>query len=233
MLPVYLEQLIHEGKAAYKSISMGLCQEMIIPVKSNTYIVVYEHHYLPLANSVGQTDLFDRDLIQFVSYVNGTNLNHYSHALDLRINTIGGQSTYQRNSGHQKREMYIIAKANLAVYFSCLNVQNAVFNQFILDSDPPIQDLFGYANLPAVTSIEGYVDDFFSGRFLAPLTDEYSLLQYNGTASNYNQLSTLPGGGGALDLAPLIVDGALGKSRGNHIVINYVEIYTQPPVNVI
>ena len=123
-LPHYLEQLIHQGKAVAKSLSMAACQQLIIPVPTNTYIVVYGYDYLPMApDLLNGAQLLNPDyLIQYVNFVNNGNFYPFSHSLNYNLNAIDPQNEelLGRANGHDQRETYIVAKSDLSVYFTKL-----------------------------------------------------------------------------------------------------------------
>jgi hypothetical protein len=234
----YIEQLVHEGKATYKTISMGACQEMIIPVPQGTYIIITGYEYLPIAPLVGEiknpltvtSDL--QDAIQYVNFVNDTNFFPFSHPLNYA--TVGTDLTSTprlvRAEGYQSRETYIISKKNIAVYFTRMTNLNIVQTSDVLVQNPPIFDGLGYAVTTAVTEIQQYNDNA-AGR-VNPLTDPYSVPQYTPNQSNYNQLYTIPIAGGFLNMTG-INNSSFGKARANHIIVHYFEINEQPPSNLI
>ena len=81
MIPTYLEQLVHEGKAQFKSFSGALAEEFIIKVPEKCYIIIYEYWFLPQRQFLGQkaqepiTGFWDwKDSIQFVNFFNSQNL---------------------------------------------------------------------------------------------------------------------------------------------------------------
>jgi hypothetical protein len=238
----YLEQLVHEGKAVYKTISMGACQEMVIPVPSDTYIVITGYEYLPIAPLVGEIGEFSnifanidniRDFVQYVNFVNDSNFYAYQHFLNYESYLINeGASSFtavSRKNNYQSRDIYIISKKNIAVYFTRMTQSNLTLTQNVLVQNAPIFDILGYVGVNAVTTIQEY-NDVGAGRS-NPLTDPYTVPQYTPNPSRYNQLYTVPQAGGDLDMSSLA--GILGKYRANHIVVHYFEINEQPPTNLI
>jgi hypothetical protein len=236
----YIEQLVHEGKAQYKTISMGACQEMVIPVPNGTYIIITGYEYLPIAPALGTTtNPFAtisnvQDLIQYVNFVNDSNFYTYQHTLNYIGINVTSNETRQRMTRldhYQVRNTYIISKKNIAVYFTRMTPTLLTLTQDVLVQNPPIFDGLGYVATSAVTEIQNYNDNAL-GR-VNPLTDPYTVPQYTPNQSNYNQLYTIPIAGGFLDMTSLVSVDGLGKYRANHIIVHYFEINEQPPSNLI
>lgn len=235
----YIEQLVHEGKAQYKTLSMGACQEMVIPVPNGTYIIITGYEYLPIAPLLGivtnpyTADQRLQDLIQYVNFVNDSNFYPFSHNLNYTsvVNTATNEGQLTRINNYQSRDTYIISKKNIAVYFTRMNQNSLTLTQNVLVQNAPIFDQLGYVGINAVTTIQEY-NDAGAGR-VHPLTNPYTQPQYTPDPSRYNQLYTLPNFGGFLDMSSLTVGGALGKARANHIIVHYFEINEQPPQNLI
>jgi hypothetical protein len=235
----YIEQLVHEGKAQYKTISMGACQEMVIPVPNGTYIIITGYEYLPIApllftinDPTNVTSI--QDQIQYVNFVNDSNFYAYSHQLELLPLVATGSTAgrFFRSGGFQSKETYIISKKNIAVYFTRLTPTAMILTSDVLVQNPPIFDGLGYVATSAVTEIQNYNDNAL-GR-VNPLTDPYTVPQYTPNQSNYNQLYTIPIAGGFIDMSSLTTVGSpLGKARANHINVHYFEINEQPPSNLI
>jgi hypothetical protein len=233
----YIEQLVHEGKAQYKTISMGACQEMVIPVPNGTYIIITGYEYLPIAPLIGTlTNPYAgtavQDLVQYVNFVNDSNFYPYWHYLTYQaIRNVDTINTNQRDGFLQSRDTYIISKKNIAVYFTRMTPTALILTSDVLVQNPPIFDGLGYVATSAVTEIQNYNDNALG--LVNPLTDPYTVPQYTPNQSNYNQLYTIPIAGGFLDMSSLTVGGALGKARANHITVHYFEINEQPPSNLI
>jgi hypothetical protein len=234
----YIEQLVHEGKAQYKTISMGACQEMVIPVPNGTYIIITGYEYLPLAPLLGvATNPFvggtaRQSSVQFVNFVNDTNFYPFHHPLIYRSTAFDLTSSpvLSRNEHYQSRDTYIISKKNIAVYFTRMNILSPILTSNVLVQNPPIFDGLGYVATTAVTTIQEYNDN--AGGRVNPLTDPYTVPQYTPNQSNYNQLYTIPITGAQLDLTS-VNNESLGKIRANHIIVHYFEINEQPPSNLI
>lgn len=240
-IPTYLEKLIHEGKATYKSLSMGACQTFVIPVPKKSYIIIFGYEYLPIApyHMVLSADVpdnapfvFNRDQVQFVTFLNQSNFFTYSHYLNYRTTSVNSRNWMMRDMQEmQKRSCYIVAKENIAVYFTRLNQANLVINQNVLQNNPPIQTILGYGNLNAATQIIGYNNVVDT---LQPLTTPYTVPTYHPNPSNFNQLSTgLDAQFAPLDLTSLQIEGSRGQSRANLMVAHYVEVFTEAPENLI
>lgn len=235
----YIEQLVHEGKAQYRTISMGACQQMVIPVPSGTYIIITGYEYLPIAPLVGDENVNPfgtqnklQDLVQYVNFINDSNFYPYQHFLNYETLNIGVEiNALSRKDYYQSRDTYIISKKNISVYFTRMNLATLILTQNVFVQNAPIFNQLGYVGVNAVTTIQEY-NDAGAGR-VNPLTDPISVPQYTPNPSRYNQLYTLPNFGGSLDMTSLTVGGALGKARANHIVVHYFEINEQPPQNLI
>ena len=235
-LPPYLEQLIHQGKAVAKSLSMAACQQLVIPVPTNTYIVVYGYDYLPMAPNLLLTAPIIADyLVQYVVFVNNGNFYPFSHALAYNDTTIEDQSetVTGRAHGHDQRQTYIVAKSDLSVYFTKLATPTLLtLTSNVLNAEGPIFANSGYAGVNTVTTVQEYNDNG-AGR-VNPLTDKYTVPQYTPNPARYNQAYTIPQNGGALDMTLLLpATGAAAKARANHINLYYVEINQQAPPNII
>jgi hypothetical protein len=234
----YIEQLVHEGKAQYKTISMGACQEMIIPVPNGTYIIITGYEYLPIAPLLGAvsnpliqiTDI--QDAIQYVNFVNDSNFYPFSHPLNYATINVNAalEPRLVRAEGYQSRDTYIVSKKNIAVYFTRMTSSNILQTSNILVENAPVFNLLGYAFVNAVTTIQNYNDN--GGGRVNPLTDRLTIPQYTTNPGRYNQLYTLPSESGNLNMVQ-IDNQFIGKARANHIIVHYFEINEQPPSNLI
>jgi hypothetical protein len=236
----YIEQLVHEGKAQYKTISMGACQEMVIPVPNGTYIIITGYEYLPIAPALGTTTnpfatlASVQDLIQYVNFVNDSNFYPFQHTLNYIGINVTSNETRQRMSRldhYQSRDTYIVSKKNIAVYFTRMTEETMTLTQNVLVQNPPIFAALGYQGVNAVTTIQDYNDN--GAQRVHPLTEPYTVPQYTPNSGDYNQLYTVPNAGGDLNMTSLTAADGLGKYRANHIIVHYFEINEQPPSNLI
>jgi len=237
-IPNYLEKLIHEGKAVYKTLSMGLCQQLVIPVKDKTYIVIIGYGYLPIASvhnrlqhEINSEMEFVKDEIQFVTFINDGNFFTFPHNLTYRNVTYKSSLYIVRNENElQNQNTYIIAKKDISVYFTRLgNGDLSLGTNFLQEQGPIFNDL-GYGGLPAVTGIK--IFNNAAGDGVEPLTIKYRMGNPLAPLPDFNQLTVIPNFG-PLDMNSLTIEESRGKSRGNYFVAHYVEIFQEPPINVI
>jgi len=236
-IPNYLEKLIHEGKAVYKTLSMGLCEQLVIPVKDKTYIVIIGYDYLPIAPAHNQLEesteffpTFSRDEIQFVTFINDGNFFTFPHNLGYKNVTYQSSIYIVRNENElQNQNTYIIAKKDISVYFTRLGNGDLSLGTNVLQPQGPIFNDLGYGGLLAVTGIK--IFNNATGDGVEPLTVKY---RNNPLAPlpDFNQLTVVPDFG-PLDMNSLTFEESRGKSRGNYFVAHYVEIFQEPPINII
>lgn len=241
VIPTLLEKLIHEGKAVYKTLSMGACQQFIIPVPKKSYIIIFGYEYLPIAPyhmtlsaevPVIVPYIFNQDQVQYVTFVNDSNFFTYHHYLNYRTTSVDGRNWMMRDMQEsQKRPCYIIAKEDISVYFTRLGLGAIALSSNVLNVEPPINQFLGYGGLNAVTQITGYNN---AVNTLQPLTTPYTTPQYQPLPSDFSQLSTgLDVNFSPLDLSSLTTDLTRGMTRANLMLVHYVEIFTEAPENII
>ena len=237
-IPNYLEKLIHEGKAVYKTLYMGLCQQLVIPVKDKTYIVIIGYGYLPIASvhnrlqhEIDSEMEFVKDEIQFVTFINDGNFFTFPHNLGYKNVTYDSALFIVRSENKlQNQNTYIIAKKDISVYFTRLgNGDLSLGTNFLQEQGPIFNDL-GYGGLPAVTGIK--IFNNAAGNGVEPLTIKYRMGNPLAQLPDFNQLTVVPNSG-QLDMSSLTLNEYYGKSRGNYFVAHYVEIFQEPPINII
>lgn len=259
MIPAYLEQLVHEGKAQFRSFSGALAEEMILKVPDKTYIVIYEYWFLPQRQNLGGTaaagNTWDwKDSIQFVNFFNNNNLYSYFHEFTpnyvlkdpANFPTVNPTlaTPYFKTSDEdtQYRKTYIRSDRDLAIYFTRLVTDDLTITNTAVGTYGPLQNFFGYGGETILTNLANYhAINFLPQTFYAPLSNQLSDLIATGTVEGYdNLMTTLPnpllGGGGEIANASAYAGGgtqALGKARGHHFQCNYVEVNMETPENLI
>lgn len=245
-IPQYLEKLIIEGKAEYKTLSMALMNQMVILVPDQTYIVVYGYSYLPYApmfgvnqgvDILGLNDDFYKYAIQYVNFINNGNFYPFQHTLEYDLFEVGNDFRYFRKGGHQHQDCYIVAKSDLSIYFTAMNDGNIGFQLDTLNVNGPIFNNLGYALGPqAVTAVSGYnvpsllppLEQYY------PLQNKYTIPDYATAPQNFNQAYTNPNFGGELNFLDYLITGVIAdKIKANHIVIHYVQVNQEPPKNLL
>lgn len=257
MIPAYLEELVHEGKAQFKSFSGALAEEMILKVPDKTYIVIYEYWFLPQRQNLGGTaaagQTWDwKDSIQFVNFFNTTNLYTYWHEYSpnyvqkdpATFPTVNPTlaTPYFKTAGYNTdyRKTYIRSDRDLAIYFTRLVTDDMAITNTAVGTFGPLQNFFGYGGETILTNLSNYHAVTIPNTFYAPLSNELSDRIAPGTIEGFDNLMTtapsfLAGAGEILNASAYAGGGtqALGKARGQHFQCNYVEINMETPANLI
>jgi len=255
MIPFFLEQLIHEGKAQFRSFSGALAEEMILKVPDKTYIIIYEYWYLPQRSNLGDYSgsTWDwKDTIQFVNFFNNSNLFSYFHEFNtnyvLKDNTVFPTANPSRVAPYfgsaenqvQHRSTYIKSDKDVAIYFTRLVTDDMAITNTAVGTYGPLQNFFGYGGETILTNLSNYHGVTIPNSFYAPLSNQLSDIIAPGTVEGFdNIMTTAPsflGGAGEITNASVYAPAgtqALGKARGHHFLCNYVEVNMENPENLI
>jgi hypothetical protein len=260
MIPTYLEQLVHEGKAQFKSFSGALAEEFIIKVPEKCYIIIYEYWFkmqtpnLGAQSVIGGTTWDWKDSIQFVNFFNSQNLFSYWHNAipDFQTKTVTTFPTINPTLGNnywmplnnseftQYRKTYIKSDRDLAVYFTRLVTDDMAFTNTAVGNFGPLTNFFGYGGETILTNVSNYHAVTVPNTFYAPLSNELSDAIAPGTIEGWDNLMTtapspaLPGAGEITNAASYAGAGtqALGKARAHHFQMNYVLVNMENPKNL-
>jgi hypothetical protein len=245
MITPYLEQLIHQGRAAYRSLSLGAAQQFKIDVPANGYIVIYEYYYKPflfewyrLIENLANEDLRS---LQYVNFISEEFFHPYAHflnptpALNVDENSEFESRKNYNLPDHQKRDVYIIARKDFSIYLTQAFTGNPVAipinTATPVVSGPITEPNLGYATIPNITSAVNIYHQTIQTQFgFAPFGREYSndYLALAGNQIRYNQLYfNTPDGIIAVPFPQ--PETAYGKAVAPHLTINYVEIYEEQP----
>ena len=255
MIPTYLEQLIHQGKAEQKTFSCAMAENVILKVPDKTYIIIYEYWYKPLAEDLGETTLEGlgiswRDRIQFVNFFNQNGFQAFWHEFNPdyvqkasanfpTTDPALAQPYYEMTTKQTDyRTLYLKADRDLSIYFSRLNADNAGAIFAALPAIDPTNDYFGYQGLNVDYAFNGYHGLIASGIIYTPLNSPITNVINPGINQDIaNQVYTIPTSGGALpdftSYGEVPPGSALGKARAHHFQCNYVQINIENPKNLI
>jgi hypothetical protein len=257
MIPTYLEQLVHEGKAQFKSFSGALAEEFIIKVPDKCYIIIYEYWFLPQRQNLGGVTngaqgTFDyKDAIQFVNFFNSQNLFSYWHEYNPDLantsvatfptvnptQTLGYLRSTQNHTDYRKT--YIKSDRDLAIYFTRLVTDDMALTNTAVGNFGPLTNFFGYGGETILTNVSNYHAVTVPNTFYAPLSNVLSDTIAPGTIEGWDNLMTtapslLAGGGEITNAATYAGAGtqALGKARAQHFQMNYVLVNMENPKNL-
>jgi hypothetical protein len=255
MIPNYLEQLVHEGRAQFRTFSGALAEEMILKVPDKTYVVIYEYWYLPQRFNLGAESgsTWDwKDSIQFVNFFNNNNLYSYFHEFNTNyvlkdtanfptVNpTRAAPYFVSADNQIQYRSLYIKSDRDLAIYFTRLVTDDMALTNTAVGTYGPLQNFFGYGGETILTNLSNYHGVTIPNTFYAPLSNQLSDSIAPGTVEGFDNLMTtapsfLAGAGEITNATAYAGAGtlALGKARGHHFVCNYVEVLMENPENLI
>lgn len=251
MVPTYLEQLIHQGRAEFKSYSGFAAQNHIIKVPESTYIIIYEYWYKPqLPWDTGEIQAIEnygelnyRDLVSYAHFFTGNKYHPFFHKpiispgvgkfattvspdkgpSDLSIQFSGINTDY--------RKCYIGSSRDISVYFTRLVNQDVVYTPVTLGPINSYQSNLGYAN----QAIAGRITRFNSGTntHYGPLQQPYS--QIGGlTSIEFNQAFTIPNGNGDLQQPETITSSNAQKQlRQLFFHCNYIQVNEPAPKTLI
>jgi hypothetical protein len=241
MITPYLEQLIHQGKAAYRSLNIGGAQQFVINIPKNGYIVIYEYYFKPLLSRGFQEILPTAGhFLQYVNFVNDEFFHPYSHYANPQFYNISDDEPEDIANynlpDYQKRDVYIIARNPFSIYFTFsftgANDPGNIQTQPLPLVDPIYNNL-GYAGQSAITFLNSYHQNLLPINtgftpFPRDFTRDYLVANAD---PQYNQLYfQIPFG--VLPVADPIFPipfTSLGKAKTPHLTLNYVEIYEEQP----
>ena len=251
MVPYYLEQLIHQGKAEFKSYSGFAAQNHIIKVPESTYIIIYEYWYKPQLSwdtsevqvPEALSDINYRDLVSYAHFFTGNKYHPFFHKpiiapttgkflnsfspdrspLDLTVQFSGINTDY--------RKCYIGSSRDVSVYFTRLVNQDVIYTPVVVNPINSFQSGLGYAG----QAIAGRITRFNAGNntHYGPLQQPYS--QIGGlTSIEYNQAFTIPNGNGDLQQPETIGSiGAQKQLRQLFFHCNYIQVNEPAPKTLI
>lgn len=250
MVPTYLEQLIHQGRAEFKSYSGFASENHIIKVPESTYIIIYEYWYKPQfqnengLDTEGSLDLDFSNLVQYVHFFTGNKYHPFFHKLSpisttgTLLGTLGpatGATTVNYMAiGTDYRTCYIGSSKDVSVYFTRLTKQSTVYTPTTIPPINSFQSVLGYAS----EAIAGRITRFnrVSATHYGPLQQPYS--QIGGlTSIDFNQAFTTPGGGanGGNIHPPESVYGAESQKQARQLFFhcNYIQVNEPAPKTLI
>jgi hypothetical protein len=256
MIPHFLEQLIHEGKAAHKTFSGAVAENLVLTVPDNTYAVIYEYWYKPQIQKLGgvsggAASIDFADTIQFVNFFNSEGFNSYWHEFMpdyisksvITIPTVNPTlaANYQIPAGEhtEYRSCYIKTSRDISIYFTRLNPDDLALTTGAVPAIDPLNNWFGYADPLLLINqlVSGYHNNAALLANYEPLQEFITKQVIPAARPDFvNQMFTLPFYGGAIANAAAYAGAgtsALGKSRAQHFQCNYVLVNKPNPKNLI
>lgn len=249
IIPNYLEQLIHSGKAKAKVLSTGLYMQSVLKVPANSYVVIYGYYFRPYVpnygdiydTAAGTTPIFDaRQSVQYVLFKSNNDFYPFAHYGQLESNGRAAsfsspagvnQVRFTPNVPHQERSTYIVSNSDVGIAFSFINQVGVAFSNANIPIDTqtlPAQLQYGGENINI--SASGYFDPVLASNFY-PLNQPYST--YAGLPEA-NQVTyqlwprpssgTIPNPGTATD--------AFYNAKFPLITVMYVQVNEQMPLNL-
>lgn len=256
MIPTYLEQLIHQGKAEHKTFSGAVAEELVLTVPDKTYAIIYEYWYKPLLSDygaeIGAAATVDfSEMLQYVNFYNTETFQAYWHEVapdyviknhdNIPTENPTAVANYIVPSTKQTdyRSCYIKTSRDISIYFTKAIIDDMVFNTGAVPAIEPLSGYFGYANplLLITRLIQNYHENGgVLGNYL-PLQEFITRQVVPAARPDFvNMVYSLPFFGGAIPSptawAGLGTD-ALGKIRAQHFQCNYVLINAENPKNLI
>lgn len=255
MIPYYLEQLIHQGKAEHKTFSGAMAENLILKVPDKSYIVIYEYWYKPLLSNLGADtgSVYNyQQAMQFVNFYNSNGYSVYWHEVhpDILIKngpsiptenpTNGplGNESYQIPSGDHTdyRSLYLKTDRDVSIYFTMLNQDTVTSAAAAAPNFDPLNNYFGYVGNNIMTGAQGYQNLVATGQTYAPLANPITQVAAPGTREDFtNDVFSFAAGSGGF-FPPFSAYGeagnsARGKARAHHFQCNYVLISEESPKN--
>jgi hypothetical protein len=255
MVPTYLEQLIHQGKAEFKSYSGFAAQNHIIKVQESTHIIIYEYWFkgqapmdnFTVSSATANYPVFDfRDTVQYVHFFTGNKYHPFFHKITLNKSIVPVASTVSPNElapgGEQinvytsdvktdYRKCYIGSSKDVSVYFTRLIDANVTYTPATIGPIISYQSNLGYAGQAVAARIGRFNEGI--GTNYGPLQQPYS--QIGGLASiDYNQAFTIPNGNGNLT-QPETIPGSNAQKSNRQLFFhcNYIQINEPAPKTLI
>jgi hypothetical protein len=256
MIPNYLERLINEGKAEFKSISTAVSATSIIPCPPDCYIVAYEYWYrMPLPWQLTQIDaglsffrnIDVKDLSNYVSFFTGSQFHPFFHQMELIhanqradyrgldedpsvvINDTRALDTIKTDY----RSMYIVSNKDIAVIMSRATFQDLTFENNLMPGYKNFVPGIGYGGLNIETNIDKFNENN-SNSWYSPFTpDYYAKIGYS-NQPQYNQafFNVNPSGTMMQDPNEYLGGYAESRARALYFHCNYVQVNQPLPKNL-
>jgi hypothetical protein len=255
MIPTYLEQLIHEGKAEYKSISVACSPTSIIPCPTDCYIVAYEYWYrMPVPwntndNGLGTRAINLQDLSNYVSFFSGSHFYPFFHQMELDQHnitalysgidedpsvTLAGTRAID-NVKTQYRQMYIVSNIDISVIMSRSINADMGFESNVMPGYKNFVPGIGYGGLNIETNFERFNENNALA-YSSPFTPDYYRQIGYAVDPSYNQFFFNAPAGGQMETPSNYMGGGGGtssfagaKSRALYFHCNYVQVNQQLP----
>jgi hypothetical protein len=254
MIPQYLEKLIHEGKAEFKSISTAVVPTSIIPCPPDCYIVAYEYWYrMPIPwqgqniTAVDKRNINFQDLSNYVSFFTGSQFYPFFHQMELQhenqlavysgidedpfFSAEGTRALDRVKTDY--RQMYIVSNNDIAVMMSRSTYQSLTYQNQVMPEYKNFVPGIGYGGL----NIESAVEVFNSnnaGEFYSPFSpDYYEKIGYVPTPQYNQAFFSVNPSGTAMETPSNYADGyAISRSRVLYFHCNYVQVNQPLPKNL-
>ena len=253
MIPQYLEKLIHEGKAEFKSISTAAVPTSIIPCPPDCYIVAYEYWYrMPLpwqgqaVSDLQRRQINFKDLSNYVSFFTGSQFHPFFHQMEIthqnQIAVYSGidEDPFFTLEGNRAldmiktdyRQMYIVSNNDISVIMSRSTNQAMAYQNQTMPGYKNFVPGIGYGGLNVETAVMNMNTD--NNEYYSPFTpDYYDKIVYFPTP-DYNQafFSVNPSGT-TMEPPSGYADGyAISRSRILYFHCNYVQVNQPLPKNL-
>jgi len=253
MIPHYLEQLIHQGKAEFKTFSGAMAENLILKVPNNSYIIIYEYWFKPLLPNLGAdigTDYNFQLSMQFVNFFNSDGYTVYWHEchadLNQKVQTAFPTSNPAKGTNYQVptgdhtdyRSLYLRTDRDLSIYFTMLNQDTASGAYAALPAIDPLNSYFGYVGSNTGYSFLGYQNLIASAQTYTPLSTPITQQINPTTITDFDNamFSFAAGSGGFIPPFSAYGEGlnsAMGKARAHHFQCNYVQVNLDTPKNLL
>jgi hypothetical protein len=254
MIPNYLERLIHEGKAEFKSISTAVVPTSIIPCPPDCYIVAYEYWYrMPIPwqgqtiTAVDKRNINFRDLSNYVSFFTGSQFHPFFHQMELEHeNQLAVYSGIDEDPFFSAeatraldrvktdyRQMYIVSNNDISVIMSRSTNAALAYQNQVMPGYKNFVPGIGYGGL----NIESAVEVFNTNNALeyySPFTsDYYDKIGYFPTPEFNQAFFSVNPSGTTMETPSNYADGyAISRSKVLYFHCNYVQVNQPLPKNL-
>lgn len=126
-IPTEIEKDLKNGKAQYRTFQTGNGGQSILPVPSNSYVVIFGYDFSPAGGGIYKPQAFadpiltDEDLRWFetqqISFYTGTDFYPFIHHVDLNSTALSTNNTYMTsvNNSPIARQVYITSTNDVTI----------------------------------------------------------------------------------------------------------------------
>lgn len=215
-IPTQIEQDIICGKATYRTFQTGVGGQSILPVPSNSYVVIFGYDYSPAGGGIYVPQAFGDPILtvetlrwfetQQISFYTGTDFYPFIHHFDVNATALSTNSTFMSNLDNSPiaRQVYITSTNDVTITVGLiLRARTASQNAIPVTNRTPLGLTYGGDPQPINTQTD-FGDIATPLQFMQPSPKDYQDFAFGLLPANAD---------GQAFATPDVNDGLLDPSR--------------------